>query len=132
MKTLVKSLLVAFTLTAVTFSASWATTNPGARPATVAAYKTGIYTTVSGKLHVSLDKEATGAVDIKLKNQNGTILFAQRLAKKEKIARLSFNLSELPDGDYRLEITNGVDTTTQTVTLATPQPSMTSRLVAVN
>ncbi|WP_080238600.1 hypothetical protein [Spirosoma rigui] len=132
MKTLVKSLLVAFTLTAVTFSASWATTNPGTRPSAVAAYKTGIYTTVSGKLHVSLDKETTGAVDIKLMNQDGTVLFAQRLTKKEKVARLSFNLNELPDGNYRLAITNGVDTTTQIITLATPQPSLTSRLVAVN
>lgn len=132
MKTLIKSLVVAFTLTAVTFSASLANTNPGIRPSTVAAYKTGIYTTVTGKLHVSLDKETTGAVDIKLKNHDGTVLFAQRLGKKEKIARISFNLTELPDGDYQLEITNGVETTTQTVSLSTPQPSVTSRLVAVN
>ncbi len=132
MKTLLNSLLVAFTLTLITVSASFAEANPGKRATSVATYKTGIYTNMAGKLNIALDKETTGAVDIKLKNTNGKVLFAQHLTKKEKTARLSLDMDQLPDGVYQLEISNGVDTSVQTVTLGTQQPSAPNRLVAIN
>ena len=132
MKTLINPLVIAFSLTIATFSASFADTNPGGRPATVASYKTGMYTTAEGKLQIALDKEATGAVDIQLVNADGKVLFAQRVAKKEKIARLRLTLSDLPDGAYQVQVSNGVDMTTHSVTLSTNQPSTPSRLVAIN
>ncbi|QHV94341.1 T9SS type A sorting domain-containing protein [Spirosoma endbachense] len=132
MKTLFKPLLVAFTLSLVTFSASLAEVNPGSRPAAVAAYKTGIYSTMEGKLQIALDKETGGAVDIRLKNADGKVLFYQRVGKNEKTSRIRLNLNELQDGAYRVEVTNGVETSTQIVTLSTQQPSAPSRLVAIN
>ena len=133
MKTLINSLVVAFVLTTATVSASFAdTNNPGGRPATVASYKTGMYTTAEGKLQIALDKEATGAVDIQFVNAEGKVLFAQRVAKKETMARLRLTLSDLPDGAYQVRVSNGVDVTTHSVTLATQQPSAPSRLVAIN
>ncbi|QIP17294.1 hypothetical protein G8759_33955 [Spirosoma aureum] len=132
MKTLIKPLLVAFTLSLVTFSASLADVNPGSRPAAVAAYKTGIYSTMEGKLQIALDKETGGAVDIRLKNADGKVLFYQRVGKNEKTSRIRLNLNELQDGAYRVEVTNGVETSTQVVTLSTQQPSAPSRLVAIN
>ncbi|MCK8495873.1 T9SS type A sorting domain-containing protein [Spirosoma sp. RP8] len=132
MKTLLNSLILACTLTLVTVSASLAKTNPDKRPASVATYKTGIYTSTAGKLHINLDKETTGAVDIKLKNINGKVLYTQHLTRKEKTARLSLDMDQLPDGAYQLEISNGVDTTTQTVTLGSQQPSTPNRLVVLN
>jgi hypothetical protein len=132
MKTLFKPLLVAFTLSLVTFSASFANVNPGSRPAAVAAYKTGIYSTMEGKLQIALDKETGGAVDIRLKNADGKVLFYQRVGKNEKTSRIRLNLNELQDGAYRVEVTNGVETSTQVVTLSTQQPSAPSRLVAIN
>ncbi|AKD56168.1 T9SS type A sorting domain-containing protein [Spirosoma radiotolerans] len=132
MKALINPLVIAFTLTLATFSVSLANTNPGGRPATVASYKTGMYTTAEGKLQIAVDKEATGAVDIQLVNADGKVLFAQRVAKKETIARLRLTLSDLPDGAYQVRVSNGVDTTTHSVTLSTNQPSAPSRLVAIN
>ncbi|MFD2572206.1 T9SS type A sorting domain-containing protein [Spirosoma soli] len=132
MKTFIKSLLVAFTLGVVTFSTSSAAINPGSRPTAAATYKTGIFSTADGKLQIALDKEKTGPVDIKLKNAEGKVLYAQHLGKKEQTARLRLNLSDLPDGAYQIEITNGVDTTTHKLTLSTNQPSTPSRLVAIN
>jgi len=132
MKTLINPLVIAFSLTVATFSASFADTNPGGRPATVASYKTGMYTTAEGKLQIALDKEATGMVDIQLVNADGKVLFAQRVAKKETMARLRLTVSDLPDGTYQVRVSNGVDTTTHAVTLSTNQPSAPSRLVAIN
>ncbi|GAB3900409.1 T9SS type A sorting domain-containing protein [Spirosoma agri] len=132
MKTLFNSLLVAFTVSLVTVSASFAETNPGKQTAPAATYKTGIYTNRAGNLNIALDKETKGSVSIKLKNTAGKVLFDQYLGKNEKSTRISLNMNELPDGTYQLEISNGVDTSTQTVTLATKLPSSPSRLVAIN
>ena len=132
MKALINPLVIALTLTIATASASFATANPGGRPATVASYKTGMYTTAAGKLQIAVDKEATGIVDIQLVNAEGNVLFSQRVAKKETVARLRLTLSDLPDGAYQVRVSNGVDVTNHSVTLSTNQPSVSSRLVAIN
>ena len=132
MKTLIKSLALSLTLGFVTSSATFANTNPGGRQTVVSSFKSAIYTTVSGKLSIALDKEIGGVVDVQLKNKDGKILYAQHLSKKESKYRRLLNVSELPDGDYQVEITNGVETTTHKMTLSTQQPVAPSRLVAVN
>ena len=135
MKTLIKSLALAFSLAVVTSAASFANTteaNPIGRKSTVASYKTGIYTTAAGKLTIGLDKETGGSVDIRLKGIDGNVLYTKHLRKNEKTCRVRLNLSELEDGIYQLEITNGVETTTQNVTISTNQPSTPSRLIAIN
>jgi hypothetical protein len=137
MKTLIKSLVLALTLGVITTAASFATptngnpTNPIGRPSTVSSYKTGIYSTVTGKLQISLDKTIGGRVDIRLMDTNGKILYAHYLGKHEQGCRVRLNLSDLEDGVYTLEITNGVETT-QSVTISTQRPAIASRVVAIN
>ncbi|GAB4030679.1 hypothetical protein [Spirosoma jeollabukense] len=131
MKTLIKPLLVAFSLSLVTLSAALADGTPAARPAAVATYKTGIYTTIEGKLNIALDKETSGAVDIRMKSADGIVLFSQHLGKKETGTRVRLDMSALQDGNYQVEITNGVETTVHNVTLSTQQPSAPNRLVAI-
>lgn len=132
MKTLITPLVIAFVVTVATFSASFANANPGKNPATVATFQTSMYTTVEGKLQISVEKEATGAVDIQFVNAQGKVLFTQRMTKRETIARLRLTVSDLPDGSYQVRITNNVDVTTHLVTLSTQQPiSGNGRLVAI-
>ncbi|GAB2594106.1 T9SS type A sorting domain-containing protein [Spirosoma areae] len=132
MKTLVKSLALALSLGFATTSATFADVNPIGRPATVSTFKTGIYSTVSGKLAIALDKTTGGTVDIRLKDASGKVLYSQHLGKKDQMTRVRLNLSDLEDGVYSLEITNGVDTTTHNVTIATNQPATPNRIVALN
>jgi hypothetical protein len=131
MKTLIKSFALALSLGIVTSVASFAETNPGGRPKMAASYKTGIYSTVSGKLNIALDKEIGGHVDIRLKNADGVVLYSEHLGKNERTCRLRLNLNELEDGTYQVEITNGVDTTTQNVTVSTNKPSAPNRVIAI-
>ncbi|WP_420148405.1 hypothetical protein [Spirosoma sp.] len=132
MKTLIKSLALALTLGFITFTASISEAKPIGRPTAAVTYKTGIYTTVNGKLSIALDKETGGPVDIRLKAANGRVLFSERLGKNEQTYRTRLNLDDLVDGVYQLEITNGVETTTQTITLSTSHPSLSNRVVSVN
>ncbi|MBN8823930.1 MULTISPECIES: hypothetical protein [unclassified Spirosoma] len=132
MKTLVKTFALALTLGLVSTVATFAETNPGTKKAAQAAtFKTGIYTTVSGKLNIALDKEKGGPVDIRLKSSDGRVLYNYRLGKKEEIYRTQLNLTDLEDGVYQLEVTNGVETTTQAVKLSTHKPSIVNRVVAI-
>ncbi len=116
MKTLITTLALALSLATVTVAAN---TDPIARPTKVARYETGIYTTVTGKLHVSVDKQLGGTVDLLLKDASGNVLITRQIAKKDTQFRTRFDLSQLPDGTYELELTNGVDITRQTVVIAT-------------
>ena len=125
MKTLIKPLFLALSLSFIT--ASFSEAKPGRQ--LVATYKTGIYSTATGKLQIALDKQAGGPVDIQLKSSDGKLLYSQHLGKKETAFRTRLNVDELPDGDYVLEITNGVETTRQTITLKTKQPTALNRII---
>ncbi len=132
MKTLIKSLALALTLGVVTSVASLANTTTGDRPTVVASYKSSIYTTVEGKLSIALDKQTGGAVDVRLKNAEGKVMYDQHLGRNESQYRTRLNLNELPDGEYQVEMTNGVETTTHKVIISTKNPTTSSRIVALN
>jgi len=130
MKTLITTLALALSLATVTVAAD---TNAIDRPTKVARYASGIYTTVTGKLHVSIDKQIGGTVTVSLKDANGTVLFNRQIAKKDTQFRTRFDLSQLTDGTYELELTNGVDVTRQTVVLATKlERTVQMQLLATN
>ncbi|WP_018620926.1 hypothetical protein [Spirosoma luteum] len=131
MKTLIKSLALALSLAAITSSATFAETNPGGKVKAAVTYKTGIYMTQSGKLSIALDKEKGGTVSISLKGADGRLLYSQHLGKNEQIYRTRLNLNQLEDGVYQVEITNGVETTTQSVIISTQQPATPNRLVSI-
>ncbi|KAA9347221.1 T9SS type A sorting domain-containing protein [Larkinella humicola] len=133
MKTLIKSLLVAFTLTTVSFSAAVADPNqPARQPKKATAFQSSLYTNVEGKLQIAVKKETGGNVVVRLTNPAGKEFFVQQFGKRQQAARLSLDVSALPDGVYQVAISNGVETTTQELTLATQQTAAVSRFVAVN
>lgn len=135
MKTLIKPLFLAFSAGILSLSTSLATpnpTNPIGRAGETVTYKTGIYTTREGKLSIALDKEKGVSVYIRLKSSTGKVYFIEHMNKNEKTFRVRLDVSELPDGDYQVEITNGVEQTVHLVTLSTQAPSFPNRLVAIN
>ncbi|AQG78479.1 hypothetical protein [Spirosoma montaniterrae] len=129
MKTLIKTLAFALSLSIVTTAATFADGNPGGQTKTAAAYQTGIYSNKSGKLNIALDKDQSGTVLVLLKNTKGEVLYSYRVGKSKQQFRTRLDLNELPDGTYTVEISNGVDTTQQVVTLATKQPVTPERLI---
>ena len=129
MKTLIKPLFFALSLGLISTTASLAQTSTTPQTTGAAAYESGIYTSANGKLNIALNKQTGGPVDIRLKAADGTVLYSHHLGKNERQYRTRLNLSELADGTYQVEITNGVETTRQTVTLATKQPAAPERIV---
>ncbi|MGF7215171.1 hypothetical protein GGR92_001311 [Spirosoma lacussanchae] len=121
MKTLIKSLALTLLTGIATASVSLAETKPIVRPTAAASFKTGVYSTSSGKLHISLDKQTGGTVDVRLKDAKGAVLYSEHLGRNETRYRTRLDLSELENGTYELEMTNGVETTRQTVVINAQQ-----------
>lgn len=131
MKTLIQSIAFVLTLGVASSTVSLADANPGTRSATAVAYKTGIYTTPYGQLNIALDKEKGGAVDVRLKGTDGKVLYSEHVGKNERNYRVRLNMTELADGVYQVEVTNGVETTIQNVTISTSQPITASRTISI-
>lgn len=132
MKSLIKPFLFALSLSIVAFTTSFSEANPIGRPTSAATYKTGIYTTAAGKLNIALDKQTGGSVDIQLKSSDGTVLYTKHLSKNERIYRTRLNLNDLEDGVYYVEITNGVETTRQSIKLSTSHPTTPERTIVMD
>ena len=125
MKTFIKTLALALTLGVVSFSTSVAATratNPHSknRPVVHAAYQSVVYPSqYAPVINVIVEKEAGSTVEIRFKTNLGETLAERSIGRgKDKVA-MKFRLSELPDGVYRVEITNGRDVTTKTIKLST-------------
>lgn len=132
MKTLIKSFAFALTLGIVTSAATFAETNPGINPDKTASYQSAVYTTNSGKISIALDKQKGSTADIKLKNNDGQVLYSYHLGKNENTYRSRLSVNDLPDGVYQVEISNGAEVTTHTVTVSTQQPTAPSRVISLN
>ncbi|WP_077924150.1 T9SS type A sorting domain-containing protein [Spirosoma sp. 209] len=133
MKTLIASLALALSLTVA--SVAPASANPITRPArsaSVASYQSGVYTTAEGKVQIGLDKQPGGKVSIRLVNSQGQEVYQEQVGKRQQQVRLRLDVSGLPDGSYTLLISNGVETTTHALTIATAQPSESTRRIAMN
>ncbi|RYC68342.1 T9SS type A sorting domain-containing protein [Spirosoma sordidisoli] len=133
MKTLITAFVVALSLTVANVAPASANpiTRP-ARPANVASYQSGVYTTAEGKVQIGLDKQPGGKVSIRLVNSQGQEVYQEQVGKRQQQVRLRLDVSSLPDGSYSLLISNGVETTTHALTIATAQPAETTRRIAMN
>lgn len=131
MKTLTKNLV--FALTAAMISFSTVSAGDINRPTAPDTYKVGMY--VSAKtttLNVMVEKQAGSTVIIRLKDKNGHLLATHALKSNNERSRSKFNLSELTDGTYQVEITNGQDVTVKEIKLTTQKPVVETRFIAIN
>ncbi len=136
MKTFIKSLAVALIIGVVSFSTSVAATPgmdvpgmdvagvsaPKIRPVVHSAYQSAVYPSqFEPVINVIVQKEEGSTVQVRFKTNQGETLAERSVGRgKEKVA-MKFRLNELPDGIYRVEITNGRDVTSKTVKLSTQQ-----------
>ena len=130
MKTNVKILALAAALLSapVSLQAAPVLTDPVVTPAAPTSFNVSAYHLVnSNALRVYVQKKGAAPVSITLRNAKGIALYEDKMGKKENLKALSLVMSQQPDGEYRLEVTNGAEQVTKTFTLKTPQ-----RTIALN
>jgi hypothetical protein len=120
MKTAATSILTAFAfvISLTSFSQATLPIDP-AKPAET--YATSFYTAVDGRLVLSLKKDVGPVVSIRLNQADGATLFTQQVTKRQTNTQVRFDMSQLPDGDYTVEVSDGARVTKHQVQLNTPQ-----------
>lgn len=106
MNTIIKSIACALALTtSVAFAKPTEDKTSAARPE--ATFESSAFITADANLQVAIKKNAPQKVFLTLKDANGDVLFAETVGKKEMTYAARFNVNNLNDGVYQLEITSG-------------------------
>ena len=135
MKTFAHCLFAALLLSTATF-ASTATTTPvtSANPTvTTDSYKVAIFPAAApSKLNVYVERNPGQMMVVSLKSATGKVLGRQVVNKKQGTFHFQFDLSELQDGTYSVELSSGKDVTIYPITLATQQAQLSTRQITLN
>ncbi|GGD75658.1 hypothetical protein GCM10011514_44490 [Emticicia aquatilis] len=119
MKTLKSTLAIALLATTVFFNANAedkklekneASTSNSLATYKMSNLKVGMYevgNVNSMKLNLTLTKDAGKTANVKLMNENGTVLSETTVSKKETAYNFRFDFSESATGKYFIEVTNG-------------------------
>ena len=116
-----KSIIGGLLMGATTFFA-----NPEA-PTKPMSFDASVYVTAQGKVRLAVQKSMPGVVTVQLLDQYKNVLYTNTLSKKDMKAALSFDMSEVGDGTYTLEISSAGGVIQKQVTVSTPKAE---RLIA--
>lgn len=106
MKTIIKSIACALALTTtVAFAHPTEDKTSNNRPE--ATFESSAFVTADANLRVAIKKNAPQKVYLTLKSNEGQVLFAETIGKKEMAYAAKINVSDLTDGNYQLEIVSG-------------------------
>lgn len=118
MKTLLASLVIALT---VGTSTSFAKIDP---VVTNNSFQSVVYPSAeSTKLNVIVDSKTNNSLLVRLLTTNGDELATQRINKSKRATHVRFDLINLQDGVYKVEITDGDKKETKEITLSTTVPT---------
>ncbi|MFD2570996.1 hypothetical protein ACFSUS_10150 [Spirosoma soli] len=133
MSTFVKSLVVALSISSLTFAGGTGESGPRVpRPTKLAHYEMGVYLTKDkAKLRINVDKELGGQVYVQLYDKKGTQIFERIMNSAETEVRLSLNLTNLDTGDYTLKVTNGLEMMIRDIKVTNREPVVTTRSITV-
>ena len=134
MKTFAHALFAALLLSTATFASTVTSTPTSANPTVITdSYKVAVFPAAApSKLNVYVERNPGQMMYVSLKSANGKILGKQVVNKKQGNFHFQFDLSELQDGAYSVEVLSGKDVTVYPVTLATQQAQASTRQITLN
>ena len=116
MKTLIASLLITLTVSFTSFAQS---TGSSLSPVTSGETQFSVVSLNSGKIDVTVLKSDTKKLVVQLVDKNGLVLASQSIKKQVMVTRTRFDLKELPDGVYHVELKEGTTTQIKDIKLNT-------------
>ncbi|QMW02665.1 hypothetical protein [Spirosoma foliorum] len=135
MKTFTQSLLTALLLSTATLAAT-ASTIPApstTAPVTTGSYKVAVFPSATpSKLNVFVERTPGQKMTVSLKSADGALLDKQFINRKQGNFHFQFDLTDLSDGAYQVEVAAGTDVTTYPVTIATKPVQTPSRTITLN
>ena len=130
MKILVKTFAIA-ALSAMTFIANASDKN--ADPTKAKTFEVGMFQSINSmKMNVMIQKSNDKDLTVVLKDAKGDILITEHINKKDVNYHAKYDLSQLEDGKYTFEFTNGAEKLVKEINLVTTKPTTISRQIALN
>ncbi|CCH57051.1 hypothetical protein BN8_06450 [Fibrisoma limi BUZ 3] len=116
-----KSLIAAVLLSSTTLTAE------PTEPKKPMSFNASVYVNKENKIHLAVQKVATQPVQVILRNKHQDVLYMQTIGKKEEKVAIRFNVSDLEDGMYELEIKSNDGSIRRQLNIETPgtKPSRT-------
>ncbi len=130
MKTLVKTIAIALfsVLSVATFA-----NNENNNPTKTQTFKVGMYqTTNTLRMNVLVEKVVGKKLTVVLKDADGKVLSQEIISKGSNSYFGKFDMSNLSDGKYTFEITDGTEKIVKQVNLETSTPAESTRTIEVN
>ncbi|GAB3921318.1 hypothetical protein [Larkinella terrae] len=131
MKSLFASALIALTLGASTVSFA---NDPNVGTEKIATFQSVVYPVInSAKIRVNVNKAKGSRIHVTLKNEAGETLATEQLNKSTESSAIRFDLGQLEDGNYQVEVSDGLNKQVKEVKLHTTAPAVaTERHIAMN
>ncbi|WP_044172392.1 hypothetical protein [Flectobacillus major] len=130
MKTFAKTFAIAF-LSVVSF-VTFANNDTNA-PNKTKTFEIGMFQSKNSlKMNLMLEKVTDKRISIVLKDEDGRVLHQETVAKKVPSYCGKFDMSELQDGVYTFEITDGTEKIIKKVNLHSPANTDVTRKITVN
>lgn len=82
--------------------------------------KTGIYFSKDGKLNINVENCSENSTRIQIKDTNNQVVYQKNTLSDNSLSALKLDVGQLPDGNYKVVVSNGKDRVTQNVHLETP------------
>lgn len=98
-------------------------------------FAVSMYQTINTmNMNLFVAKQANHRATVVLKNEKGNVIYSDIVSKGAKLYHGKFDLSDLQDGKYHFEITEGDKTIVKNVSIGTKQPEPTSsdRFISMN
>jgi flagellar hook assembly protein FlgD len=94
-------------LTAVSFSQK-VNENGQEMKSDLSSVKVAMYSNVSDEVTFIVVKQPEDKLNLKIKDENGSLVYEKRLRKPES-KKITFDLQSLPEGEYTFELAKGKD-----------------------
>jgi hypothetical protein len=128
MKTIAQTLLAALLLAAPALSSTAKANNRADEPTTTNnvvtttnTFRVAVYGAAKPMtIKVVVDKQMPQSMTIRVVDQRGTTLEEQTIGRRQGTFQYRFDLSELADGNYSVEVISGTDKSSYPITLTTP------------
>lgn len=89
------------------------------------SFNASVYVGANNKIKLAVEKNIPGTVSVTLSDKYKQVLYQTMLGKRNMKSALQFDVSQLPDGQYTLELKSDEGSIVKQINLETPQSSRT-------
>jgi hypothetical protein len=94
-----------------------------AAPEKALSFDASVYVTTQNKIRMAVEKTAAEPLTLTLRDNNQKVVYTKNINKKDMKMAFQFDVSELSDGTYELEIASKDGSIKKQVDLKTPKPN---------